>query len=375
MQQLVRERLGIQISGLAGLYCYFRLLADAWLEQDGLGVWLIPSEFMDVNYGSAVKQYLIDRVTLLHIHRFLPSDVQFDDALVSSAVVVFKKAVPRDDHAVEFSLGGSLSAPSQSQQVPMTDLRGHGKWTSFPRVGERDSASGEVTLDELFTVKRGLATGDNSFFILPRDRAAQLGIPEECLRPILPSPRFLSQTVIESDPDGYPQIERQLALIDCEYPEQEVRRRFPKFWRYLESGMANSVHAGYLASRRVPWYSQERRDPAPFLSTYMGRSRGAAGKPFRFIWNKSAAVAANVYLMLYPKPSLAKALTADPSLCDKVFAALSAIDETSLTAEGRVYGGGLYKMEPAELGRVVCPGLSKILHCQHRRTRQLQVFT
>ena len=45
---------------------------------------------MDVNYGKAVKHYLLSRVTLLHIHRFDPNDVQFADALVSSAVVWFR---------------------------------------------------------------------------------------------------------------------------------------------------------------------------------------------------------------------------------------------------------------------------------------------
>src|SRR5207302_6159457 len=83
----------IKISGLAGLYCYFLLLADAWLADGGFGIWLIPSEFMDVNYGQAVKRYLTEDVKLVHIHRFCPADVQFSDALVSSAVVVFEKTL------------------------------------------------------------------------------------------------------------------------------------------------------------------------------------------------------------------------------------------------------------------------------------------
>ncbi|HEV3082313.1 MAG TPA: hypothetical protein VGY66_21190, partial [Gemmataceae bacterium] len=90
LQRIVARKLGIKLSGLAGLYCYFLLLADAWLADGGLGVWLIPSEFMDVNYGQAVKRYLAEHVKLLHIHRFCPADVQFSDALVSSAVVVFE---------------------------------------------------------------------------------------------------------------------------------------------------------------------------------------------------------------------------------------------------------------------------------------------
>ena len=53
-----RETCGLDISGLAGLYCYFLGISDRWMAKGGLAGWLIPSEFMDVNYGSAVKRYL-----------------------------------------------------------------------------------------------------------------------------------------------------------------------------------------------------------------------------------------------------------------------------------------------------------------------------
>lgn len=78
---------GIKLSGLAGLYCHFLALAHHWMSEGGIAGWLIPSEFMDVNYGQELKRYLIEDVTLLRIHRFDPSNVQFDDALVSSAIV------------------------------------------------------------------------------------------------------------------------------------------------------------------------------------------------------------------------------------------------------------------------------------------------
>ena len=42
-----------------------------------------------------MERYLRERVTLLHIHRFDPGDVQFADALVSSAVVWFRNSPPR----------------------------------------------------------------------------------------------------------------------------------------------------------------------------------------------------------------------------------------------------------------------------------------
>ncbi len=129
--QLARS-LHMEISGLAGLYCYFLLLCHDWMEEQGLAIWLIPSEFMDVNYGATLRRYLTERVTLLHIHRFCPTDVQFTDALVSSAVVVFRKASPPPGHRVRFSFGGPIESPSTEALVPLDVLRHSRKWTQFP---------------------------------------------------------------------------------------------------------------------------------------------------------------------------------------------------------------------------------------------------
>ncbi len=127
-----RQSAGASLSGLAGLYCYFMCIAHSWLAEDGLAGWLIPSEFMDVNYGRAIKECLINHVTLLRVHRFDPADVQFDDALVSSAIVWFKKTAPPADHPVEFTFGGSLLNPSMSIDVSSHVLRQAAKWTQFP---------------------------------------------------------------------------------------------------------------------------------------------------------------------------------------------------------------------------------------------------
>ena len=112
LKNLVAERLRLDVSGLAGFYCHYLLLCDDWMKEGGLAFWLIPSEFMDVNYGKVLKEYLTERVKLLRIHRFTPADVQFGDALVTSAVVIFEKAAPSSGADVVMTLGGSLSEPT-----------------------------------------------------------------------------------------------------------------------------------------------------------------------------------------------------------------------------------------------------------------------
>jgi len=359
LKTLVADRFRLDMSGLAGLYAHFLLLCDAWMAPGGHAAWLIPSEFMDVNYGAAVKIYLTEHVKLLHIHRYCPSDVQFCDALVTSAIVVFEKSTAPDHHQVRFSFGGPITSPSSSETITIAVLRQAKKWTGLTN-GSTPAAGESHTLGELFSIKRGLATGANSFFILDRAEATRQGIPNEYLRPILPSSRHLVNAVIEAEPDGYPRLKKPLVLIDCDLPEDTIKQRHPGFWRYLEQGKEQGIHSGYLASRRTPWYSQEKRPPVPFLCTYMGR-QGRDGNPFRFFWNKSQATAANVYLLLYPKGEMKMALAARPDLYPIIFSHLQALTGEHLIKEGRVYGGGLHKMEPKELANLAADAIAQLL--------------
>ncbi len=344
------QSLHLDISGLAGLYCYFLLLCHDWMEEQGLAIWLIPSEFMDVNYGVTVRRYLTEHATLLHIHRFCPTDVQFTDALVSSAVVVFRKAPPPAGHTARFSFAGPIEHPQKEAQVSLDTLRQSRKWTQFPAT-TTVSGTGELNLGDIFAIKRGLATGSNSFFILTEQEIKDRHIPHQFVKPILPGPRHLTGDIIDALPNGAPDVSPHLYLIDCSETEARIEASWPRFYEYLQTGKAQKIHEAYLSSHRAPWYSQEQRPPAPFLCTYMGRSRN--GKhPFRFLWNRSQATAHNVYLMLYPIGPLRAALKEHPDLHAHVFEALQRITPAQLITEGRVYGGGLHKVEPKELAQI-----------------------
>lgn len=353
----ITERYKVRPTGLTGLYNYFMMLGEGWLSNDGIAAWLVPSEFLDVNYGVAVKSFLLQNVILTRIHLFRSEDVQFDDALVSSVVVWYRKGKPTPNHSVELSYGGSLLNPVHIQTVAHATLNPMAKWTRQIRKGNAlakpvQSFNGSPSkLKDFFDIKRGLATGDNSFFILTEEQANQYDIAHNLLTPVLPSPRHLKSNIVDSDKTGNPIIEERLFLLNCRLTPDMLAKNYPAAWAYLQTGFGN-VSEKYLCRSRKLWYLQESREPAPLLCSYMGRGPKGSNQPFRFILNHSNAVATNSYLMLYPKPFWRNQAKLNPELLYKVWQMLSAIKTEDLTDQGRTYGGGLEKMEPSELGNV-----------------------
>ncbi len=367
-QAQVKASLGIQVSGLAGLYIYYILLSDKLLADGAIASWLIPSEFLYVNYGRALRQYLQERVSLIRIHRFEPRDVQFDDALVSSCIITYKKLPP--DAGSSFGITkGSYQKPNVLREIPRDSIHHAEKWNFFASSEAGDDQG--VPLEEFFHVTRGLATGNNSFFILDSEQVAGKQIPAGVLIPILPGPRDISSSVIEGKPSGIPVLKKQRFLLSTTLRPEEIQKKYPRLQDYLQEGENAGVHKGYLCRSRKLWYLQERREPPLFLATYMGRKRSDNSSPIRFFLNRSQAVATNVFICLYPRPELQRLLRENKKREIELLELLNSISKEHIENAGRQYGGGLQKMEPKELRAVKLQHLPEWL--RYEKVEQIEM--
>lgn len=361
LQQCVKLATGIRISGLASLYCYFIMLTSCWLEDGALSMWLVPSEFLDVNYGQAVKQFLLENVDLVRIHRFLPEDIQFADALVTSSIVIFRNNKP-SNHKTAFTQGDSLMLPKSERFVDMTDVKANEKWSRLFTGQECIHGSSE-RLGDYFTVSRGLVTGDNHFFILDEETVRQYDIPSCFLRSVLPPPRNMKEKVVTRSQGLY--------LLTCDVSEYELQRHHPTVWNYIMKGKEMGVADRYICQQRTRWYSCGEHRPAPILIPYMGRDTSEEGS-FRFILNETDSIATNSYLLLYPRKEYVAKLS-DKDTLYGVWQCLNTLPKSAILAEGRTYGGGLHKLEPRELMNTPTPQLQCVLG-KRSIPKQLELF-
>jgi hypothetical protein len=313
---------------------------------------------MQSSYGRALKEYLLRHVTLLQIHRFDPNEVQFKDALVSSAVVSFRKSKPPANHQVRFSFGCTLQKPTIVTDISTQVLARTDKWTQYPEHKPQREHRGWL-LGDLFTIKRGINTGANDFFIVDETEVRSRNLPMRYLRQILPRGSDIDGNEINANLKGSPLLgNRRLYVIDCDLSEEGIALAEPELWTYLQTGMPD-VAQGYTCRKRKLWYKQEIRTPAPIVCSYAGRT-DKNRRPFRFFLNHSTAIATNNLYMLYPKQILGRRFMGSPERLRPIWQALNAMGAKTFLAEGRCYGGGLHKMEPGEFAKVPADTLARV---------------
>lgn len=358
----LKDLYGIKLSGLAGLHIYFVMLSAQWLKDDGYSCWLIPTEFLSVNYGIELKKFLLNHVDLISIHSYDNSDVQFNDALVSSTILVFRKSKNRVKY-VNFSWGSDINKPCQSIKISKSELVPQNKWTKEILLNKDKYEDSNITIGSYFNIKRGVATGDNGFFIINNEIRETYNIPKSVLTPLIPPPRKLRTNIYTAEDLS----SDRLYLITCHDSLDVIKEKYAGLYNYIEKGVRDGVNLRANCRNRTPWYSLEKRDTPPILVSYMGRNSNESSLPIKFILNHANVIATNSYLCLYIKDEYKHNL--NDETYKNIWIVLSSIPKDVLMAHGRMYGGGLLKWEPKELESIPCPELSNYL-----KPRQLSLF-
>ena len=338
--QKAGERVGIPFSGLAGLHAYF-FLATALHGQPGdVGCFVTSSEWLDVNYGGAVRTLLLDGLGGDSVHVFDPAALPFDAATTTAAITCFQ--IGSQPRSMRMRLVSDPASPPPLQggrTVTRSQLERTNRWSPLVRTAPV-APEGYVELGEICRVHRGQVTGSNATWVVPA--TGESPVPERFLLPSVTRARELMDAGERLESSA---ILRRVIDLPADLDELEPGER-GGVEAFLQSVRAAGVPDGYVARNRRAWWSVGLREPAPILATYMARRAPA------FVRNAAAARHINIAHGIYPREPLP-----DRAL-DRLAEALRSAVRVEM---GRTYAGGLVKFEPREMERIPVPSLDRLL--------------
>jgi adenine-specific DNA-methyltransferase len=217
------------------------------------------------------------------------------------------------------------------------------KWDALVARGIPEHRAGSVRLGDKGKTRRGIATGDNNFFLLNRSRISDENLPADALKPCIGRAADVSGFIFDHDDfERLAKADRRIFLFDPTDTSNSATKR------YIEKGEHDGTSATYLSRSRKPWYRAEQRPPAPIWITVFGRGR------LKFIRNKAGIKNLTAFHCFYPDED-------DPLFADALVACLNSdVIAQAVAKQQRVYGGGLLKIEPADILDIDVPDLRQV---------------
>lgn len=345
----IKKRLNINLSGFTNVYTLFLLKSIYQLKEDGRAAYIIPSEFLNSDYGKLVKEYLIKSKTLKHIVLFDFEKNVFDDALTTSAIILLEKNNSTDK--ISFSNIKDFEALKAYPNVPTFEyevekLDPNIKWRTYYTEQNSKKYKDLIPFKNVAKVVRGIATGANDYFVFNNSKAKKHKIANDYLLPCITKSKDVKLPFFTKD--DFNKLENDDAniyLIDACTNETDKN-----ISEYIKVGEKNGINKKYLTSKRTPWYSLENRPPSPIWVGVFNRNG------LKFIRNEANISNLTTFHCIYPNSNLLYKIN-----IDLLFAyLLTDVANQIFSDNRREYGGGLKKFEPNDLNNALMLDLSKL---------------
>lgn len=335
---IMERETGIRFSGYTNQYVLFLIKAISQMSPGGRLAFVIPSEFLNAQYGSRVKQLLLERELLRAVVYFHRVNV-FAHSTTTCCILLLDRAPKREASFLSLQSLSQLAevppcrledAPA-ARKIPYSVLETAEKWQPLLQNSRAPSHRNTVPLKTFCTVTRGIATGDNDFFVFKPSKIAACGLPSACFQScVCKSADVKTGFLTPETMARLAQQDKPVFLLDAQAADAPAVRA------YLAQGEAQGVHKKYLTSHREPWYAVENRPPAPILISTAVRGQ------IRVIRNLAGARNLTAFHAVYPLAPYEK-------WTNLLFSCLlTPTEQALLRANRKELGNGLEKYQPGD---------------------------
>lgn len=330
----VNYHLKTKLNGFTNLYTLFLLKSVYQLKDGGRLAYIIPSEFLNSDYGVEVKRYLIKSNTLQHIIVIDFTECAFNEILTTACILLCEKG---NNATVKFSLAKDINELNQSLdtyiEYPTKKLNANEKWKSYYEEGNSKKYTNLIPFSTIAKVSRGIATGANNYFTFNLTKINDYNISKDCFRKcICHSSDVQSLIFTEEDWDNLSQKDKFVYLFNgcINTHEQQVLN-------YIKEGEQKGINKKYLTANRNPWYALENRAPSPIWVSVFNRTG------LKFVRNYADAYNLTTFHCVYNISSIDT---------DILFAYLiTNVAKEIFLDNSRQYANGLVKFEPNDFNK------------------------
>ena len=332
---LVNKELGTSLNGFTNIYTLFLLKSLHQLNEGGRLAYIIPSEFLNADYGVAVKKALLDSGMLRHIIIVDFTQCAFDDALTTACIVLCERTT--DIEEVRFSNIDSTEKLSSSLEnyiaVRQSELNPGIKWKQYYEDTQSSRYQHLVPFATFAKVSRGIATGSNDYFTFKASKQDLFSIPDHCLKPCICHAVDVPNLIFtQEDFNVLANKDKTVFLFDgCSDDENS------NVQNYINIGVEREVNKKYLTASRKPWYSIENRVPSPIWVSVFNR------QGLRFVRNTANVYNLTTFHCVYSKEIIDTDILFMYLLTD--------VAKEIFLDNSRQYGNGLIKFEPNDLNK------------------------
>jgi adenine-specific DNA-methyltransferase len=347
----IENRLKIKLNGFTNIYNLFLLKSIYQLNLNGRLAYIIPSEFLNSDYGKLVKSALIKNKVLRHIVVFDFEENVFDDALTTACILLCSN--DKNNQTVKFStiktIDDLVLIRTYISEYPINSIDGSTfnvkelepevKWRKYYQEQNGIRYKNLIPFSSVAKVVRGIATGANEYFTFSESKANQYGIDEKYLLPCICKAGDVKDNFFTKD--NYHSLiksDRQTFLLNA------IGSKDENVVKYIELGEKTGIDKKYLTSCRNPWYSLENRPPSPIWVSVFNRSG------LKFIRNEANISNLTTFHCVYPVQNS----LFDNVNVDVLFAyLLTDVAREIFEDNRREYGNGLQKFEPNDLNKAM----------------------
>lgn len=340
---------GLELNKLSNIYALFLVKALSLLKPGGRAAFIVPSEFLNADYGIGIKEFLLATRALTHLIIFDPALQIFPGFLTTSAILLFEKSAAHQIQMINLS---TLSELPTIQNYLLNPVESYGlkvkncdysaldpkvKWKNYYADTTAhlhlEKKTNLTRFSKFANVRRGIATGANEFFTLSAEDAREHRIDRVYLSPCLTRASQLQDNFFcEADLERLIAAGKKVFLLNLtnKLPDKHVLA-------YIRRGEELGFHTRYLTRNRRLWYTMEPLTPADILVKTFNR------EPAVFVANHTATLHLTCFHGIYLNP-----------LGQEYREALFLYLLTDLAREvfegyKRDYGLGLGKFEPNDI--------------------------